>query len=200
MISKTKINFKYISQLVSRNQGYNKQIEQAFEKKFNIAKAAMISQFDAHPVTKELKGGPNSANLSKTLPQGYGNLFSFIGFPVSYDPISPVKNLLLTTRKLKKFNNSIGKNTITSNFTVTLPSKDAISSVSKMPWETGRSWVYGVESGISGFGYYMFKNYTLGRSKKGLQSDNKVRKGSFRPMYSGYITRILNNFNLTLNK
>ena len=54
MISKTKINFKYISQLVSRNQGYNKQIEQAFEKKFNIAKAAMISQFDAHPVTKEL--------------------------------------------------------------------------------------------------------------------------------------------------
>ena len=37
--------------------------------------------------------------------------------------------------------------------------------------------MYGVESGISGFGYYMFKNYTLGRSKKGLQSDNKVRKG-----------------------
>jgi hypothetical protein len=200
MISKTKINVKYISQLVSRSQGYNKQIEQAFERKFKMAKAALVAEFDAHPVTKELSGGPNASNLSRTLPQGYGNLFSFIGFPISHDPISPVKNLLLATRKLKKFKNSISKNTITSNFTVTLPSRAAISSVSSMPWESGKSWVYAVESGISGFGYYMFKNYAPGRSKKGLQTDSQVRKGSFRALQGGYMTRILNNFNLNLNK
>ena len=62
MISKTKINFKYISQLVSRSQGYNKQIEQAFERKFKMAKAALVAEFDAHPVTKELSGGPNASN------------------------------------------------------------------------------------------------------------------------------------------
>ena len=50
---------------------------QEAEKIVEENKRVMLAEFDAHPVTKEIKTGPDAQNSSKTL-GGYGNLFSFI--------------------------------------------------------------------------------------------------------------------------
>ena len=60
-----------------------------------------------------------------------------------------------------------------------------------MPWEGG-SWAEGVEEGLSGFSYYMYKKFGEGRSGYGLQSDHEIRKAIFTP--KSYITELLNNF------
>ena len=43
------------------------------------AKKIAIKEFNTHPVTRELRAGPEAQNVSNTL-GGRGNLFSFIGF------------------------------------------------------------------------------------------------------------------------
>jgi len=53
----------------------------------------MISEFLNHPITVEIKTGPYAENISGTL-NGYGNLFSFIGFSDGDDPINPIEGLL----------------------------------------------------------------------------------------------------------
>ena len=46
---------------------------------FERIKRETINEFLRHPVTKEIEAGPTAQNISGTL-DGYGNLFSYIGF------------------------------------------------------------------------------------------------------------------------
>ena len=70
--------------------------------------------------------------------------------------------------------------------------------VARMPWESGNSWVVGIERGISGFSNYMY--FTKGegrfaarsRSGKAVQSKKEINAGTFRP--TKYITEILDNY------
>jgi len=67
-----------------------------------------------------------------------------------------------------------------------------------MPFEGGRSWVRGVEKGISGFSNYVFKKYFKNsRSGTGLQSEHEVRTGSFKP--TPYLSSILKKFYSKVN-
>ena len=62
-----------------------------------------------------------------------------------------------------------------------------------MPFENGKSWVKGIEDGISGFGYYVYGLlFPKSRSKRGIQSQNKVRNGSFKTVK--YMSELYNNF------
>ena len=188
-------NHKYITKLVSQSDSYKNQIADLVREKVQKSKALMVAEFNEHPVTREVEDGPNSENISRTLPSGYGNLYTFIGFRYGSDPTNAVRSLLSLTKVLNQMKSrASGNNKIITTFTVSTPSEDQIKSVSKMPWEGGKSWVYGVERGISGFSHYVYKNYVLSRSTKGLQSKHKALKGSFKPMYDGYITKILKNF------
>ena len=73
------------------------------------------------------------------------------------------------------------KNVISAEFTVIAPTIVDLSSITPMPWEGG-SWIRAIESGISGFGYYMFKRNEASRSGHGLQINKKVRNGGYRPV------------------
>ena len=61
-----------------------------------------------------------------------------------------------------------------------------------MPWESGRSWVNGIERGISGFSFYLFKKFKGSRSGTGLQSKSEVNSLSFKP--TKYLSKIIDNF------
>ena len=158
----------------------------------------MVSEYNTHPVTKEIQAGPHSKNISNTL-GGYGNLFSFIGFTdKKMDPTEPVRRLILKDSFLHRSRPIIRSiksgQSYEFTFRATLPSKDDISKVSRMPWESGRSWVFAVESGISGLGHYIYRNYIKSsRSKKAIQSKNKYMPGMvYRPV--SYVSAILNKF------
>ena len=69
-----------------------------------------------------------------------------------------------------------------------------------MPWAKGRSWVRGVEHGMSGIGQYMYgnKDFSQSRSGSAIQNKGKLRGGNFRN--TSYISEIRRNFIKNLRK
>lgn len=140
----------------------------------------LLSDFDAHLVTQEIAGGPKGASMTETL-GGYGNLFSFIGFPEGSDPLAPIRNVI--AKQLFQIQRG-GMGVLKSGNVVTLriegPTASQIFEVTDMPWAQGRSWAKGIEQGISGLGYYLNTEYKPEsgnwRSGMGFQSDTKITR------------------------
>jgi hypothetical protein len=82
-MKRVNVNFKRI---VNENKKFQKQAEKNVQSKFLESKEMFFNNFDQHPVTQEINGGPSSSNISNTL-NGIGNLFSFIGFYKNSNPI-----------------------------------------------------------------------------------------------------------------
>jgi hypothetical protein len=169
--------------------------KQIYKKKFSSLleraeklKQLMINEFQNHPVTKEIEGGNYSDNISKTL-SGYGNLFTFIGFELEDRPTDPILELFRNIKITHSLSND--------NFflRISYPSPDDVWNITPMPWQSGRSWAKGIESGISGLNYYLLLNRfsDSSRSGKGIQSDVKIRS-SMRYMPTQYITTLLKKY------
>jgi hypothetical protein len=163
---------------------FQNQVTKAFEK----IKREMVLEFMNHPVTREILGGPNASNESGTL-NGYGNLFSFIGFNEGDDPIEVILDLLNDS----KIHSS---NTASSDimFTISIPSKQAIFAATPLPWASGRSWSEAIERGLSGLGYYLNReNLSNSKSGTGIQVKSNLRRGSkYKPVK--YISSLLNDY------
>jgi len=154
-------------------------------------KKQMIQEFMNHPVTEELMNGYNAENISNTL-NGNGNLFSFIGFESGDSPIIPIIEML---EKINVSFTRSNNNIITAS--IILPSARDIFAITPMPWASGRSWAKGIESGISGIGFYIQK-YGQGRSEGGVQSNSKVRSGRFKN--TPYISALLSKYRTLFSK
>ena len=161
------------------------------ERIFERAKKDLINSFKNHPVTQEIQTWPNSSNSSGTL-GGYGNLFSYIGFAAGANPIATVLAALEDGVEMEKraVEKKVGK-FFEFAFNIKIPTMNVLSAITPMPWESGRSWVIGIERGISGFGSYMYDHVyadKYGRSgtgflaKKSPRHDSlqKIRPGGFR--------------------
>lgn len=186
------LSFKGVSRQVSKLKTFRKKAISMANEKFLREKKKLINNFESHPVTRELRGGPGASNFSRTLPGGYGNLFSFIGFEESSDPVDIVRDALDNTRIQKRPQKKIKNEKVTFSFVVDYPTLHELKSATRMPWEAGLSWLDRIEKGISGFGYYMnTRNRRFSRSGAGLQMDRKIRDGKYSPVsyYSGIINR-----------
>ncbi len=157
------------------------------------AKALMLAEFDAHPITKEIKGGPRATNSSGTL-GGVGNLFSYIGFNQGQKPTREVREILDSSTKLIGLKKT-GKGEMGFQIMIDLPSKEEIAKASPVPWAAARSWVIGIEQGLSGLGQYLVKP-GAGRSGNAIEVRGTLRAGKFKN--TKYISAILNNLQLNL--
>ena len=170
---------------------------QRAEREFQKIKKQTLNEFDEHPVTVELNAGVDGKNITDTLPgtRGDANLFSFIGFDQGAKPTEEVRQILEDEIVLDKKPQSRTIPTgVQFNFDVKVPTLKSIEQKTPLPWERGRSWVRGIERGISGLGYYLsgrFNTPEPSRSGGGIQSDNKVRPGAFSTVK--YLSQILNN-------
>jgi hypothetical protein len=164
--------------------------EKRIERNFDNIKSQMIRELMNHPVTKEIQQGSASANSSGTL-SGYGNLFTFIGFESGSSPIDAIK---------REFDKTVIRfRTLTDDgpiWNIYLPAPEDIWDVTPMPWAEGRSWAKGIETGISGVGWYLYnqkKNYPQSRSGPAIQvkskSSSKVRFKNVK-----YISDILSRY------
>jgi hypothetical protein len=167
------------------------QVEDGLRDIVDDIKKQMIEEFMNHPVTEEIMNGYNSENISNTL-GGYGNLFSFIGFDFGDAPVIPIIEILEQTSII--FSRS-GRNIITAN--ITLPSAQDIFAKTPMPWASGRSWAKGIESGISGLGFYL-NSYGKGNSNAGIQVESKMRGGRFKNTL--YISALINKYRILFSK
>lgn len=187
-MAKGKLDLKQLNREIFSDKELQTYIKVQAEKILTENKIKFQQEFDEHPVTREIKNGPEASNSSGTL-GGIGNLFSFIGFNREANPIEPVRNLInkITLGKLSNVKDS-GMFT----FTVNIPAKSDFESVSKMPWESGRSWLYDIERSISGLGQYLYGKYNKSRSGSGAQSEKSVRSMGFKPV--PYFSSMLENF------
>lgn len=191
------MNFKVKMDTKAFRQELKKNVEpeieklayQEAEKIVEENKRVMLAEFDAHPVTKELKAGPDAENSSKTL-GGYGNLFSFIGFNKGDDPISVLREILNFPVKISRKPTS--KTRRGYSFKVDVPTSREIEAETPLPYEPSRSWVRGIERGISGIGYYIYRKIHGSRSGSGAQSKKQLRGGRFGNR--SYLSKILDKF------
>jgi len=163
-------------------------------RKFQKAKLALIQDVATHPVSIEINGGIDAANISHTLSGRKGNLFSFLGFRAG---TKPVDDLLFLINQTVKF---IPATKISvfglSEVNFTYPSRGDFLQL-PLPWEPGRSWVTAIEDGVSNLSYYIFKESESSRSGRGIQIDNVVRPIGFS--LTPYMSPILEKFKLALN-
>jgi hypothetical protein len=187
---KTKINYPRVKSKILNNKITKNKVFNIINTKFIREKNNFISSYENHPVTQELNLGPAATNISNTL-GGYGNLYSYIGFPVGFNPTQKVLSLLKTIQLLKTV--QIRKETF--SLKAKIPSQNDFLKVSRMPWESGRSWLFDIEKGISGLSAYLYGNFEASRSGKGIQVKNYKDK-IFRPipyfrfLYDKFLIRI----------
>jgi hypothetical protein len=173
---------------ILNNPGLEKEARVLAEQVLQENKQELIREFNNHPVTIEIEAGPNASNESGTL-GNKGNLFSFIGFNEGTNPIDPIRNLL---EKIQL--SSIRPRTSASaiQFKVNIPDQNEFESISKMPWEGGRSWLYDIERAISGVSQYLFGQFKNSRSGSGMQLEKNVTSNTFTPVK--YFSTMLEKF------
>jgi hypothetical protein len=175
---------RQVAQLIKED--FDKRIERSF----NNIKSAMITELMNHEITKEISIGAGASNSSNTL-GGYGNLFTFIGFESGTSPIEAIK---------REFDKTVIRfRTLTDDgpvWNIYMPAPEDIWEVTPMPWAEGRSWAKGIETGISGVGWYLYnqnKNYPQSRSGPAIQVKSKIAsKVRFKNVK--YISDILSRY------
>jgi hypothetical protein len=175
---------RQVAQLIKED--FDKRIERSF----NNIKSAMITELMNHEITKEISIGAGASNSSNTL-GGYGNLFTFIGFEAGTSPIEAIK---------REFDKTVIRfRTLTDDgpvWNIYMPAPEDIWEVTPMPWAEGRSWAKGIETGISGVGWYLYnqnKNYPQSRSGPAIQVKSKIAsKVRFKNVK--YISDILSRY------
>ena len=191
-IIKSKLNNRSIQQKISRSRRFNQQLEKVANDKFKKVKQRLMKNFENHPGTQEISGGVSSPNISDSL-GGYGNLFSFIGFQEGSSPIDEVKIFLENSIKLKiQRRNKSHRRTIEKKCSINVPSVKDFSSVARMPFEGGNSWIEMIERGMSNFSNYMNKKTKASRSGAGIQIEGRIRMDSSKPTM--YMTELLDRF------
>ena len=160
---------------------------QLIYKKILKYKNQMVKEFLQHPVTREILAGSSASNSSGTL-NGYGNLFTFIGFDKGEDPIQPI--IYLLNRTNYNFTNFNNKGSF--NVNIEIPSAEQIFRVTPLPWAPGMSWAQRIEMGMPGFGHYMNKSSGVSRSGAGIQTKGPIRAGGFKN--TKYISDFINRW------
>ena len=191
---------------IARSRSVEAKMSNLVYKNFERERRRVIDEFENHPVTRELEMGPDAPNVSGTT-HGVGNLYSFIGFPQGDSPIDSVRKLMLGIKISRKPSKTIiSRKKIEKVYKVYSPGMDDFQSATPMPWESGLSWVRGVERGISGFGNFMATNtpgaegfnFSGSRSGGGVQVNRTLSTMGFKPVK--YISLILGNFRRRLGK
>lgn len=161
-------------------------INAAFLKADNIFKEEkenLLEEFNKHDVTTEIESGPGSQG-SEFLPGiSDGNLFSFIGFHAGSNPTEDVRNILTKDIFIKK-EGTVNKQRRSISFLVNIPKVEQIYQSTPYPntWNPG-SWVKGIETYISGLGFYLFsrtKPLPGSRSGPAVQIKKQLRSAQFK--------------------
>ena len=182
-----------IKQLLKKNYTNSKVLQNlaygAAKKKTKGLRSAALKEFDEHQVTKELEKGTSGMNSS--LLGGRGNFFGFLGFHQGDQPVQIIRNILEDHIKVRNTKGKLKKVSQTSflwEFDIDIPSKTEIYAVTPMSWSS-KSWVKGVERGVTNYAKTIFRDSERSRSGIALQSKRNIGFITFRP--TPYITDLL---------
>ena len=182
-----------IKQLLKKNYSNSKVLQNlaygAAKKKTEGLKSEALREFDQHEVTKELEKGTSGMNSS--LLGGRGNFFGFLGFHQGDQPVQIIRGIFEDHIKIRNTKGKLKKVSATSfvwEFDIDVPSKTEIYAVTPMTWSS-KSWVKGVERGITNYTKTVFRDSERSRSGIALQSKQNVGFITFTP--TPYISALL---------
>lgn len=187
---KAKINYSRVKNKILDNKITKNKVFNIVNTKFLKEKNRFINEYENHPATQELKSGPSASNISNTL-GGYGNLYSYIGFPEGFNPTQNIFSLLNTIKLFKTV--QVKREIFTLK--AQIPSTNDFSKASRMPWESGRSWLFDIEKGISGLSSYLYGKFEASRSGRGIQIKKYTDRvfspiPYFRFLYDRFLIRV----------
>ena len=162
----------------------------AVKKKTERLQKEALKELDAHVVTKELEKGSSGGGSS--LLGGRGNFFGFLGFRKGDQPVMVIRDTFINSIKVRNTKGKMKKLTPTSfiwEFIVDIPSSVEIERDTKTLDWTSRSWVRGVEKGITNAANTIFLDSENSRSGVALQTTRNIGFINFRP--TPYVTEIL---------
>jgi hypothetical protein len=210
-----KINYRALQLAIDRplERACRQAAIELANERFEEAKETLLERFLSDPISQEIEEG---AKTEGGILPVVGNLFSFIGFEDGTQPIQDLYNFLNDNITLQK-NPTYDRVKKQYLFNVYQPSKEEIKAETPMPWGTARSWVFAIESGISGLNQYLSsqrqlelrqasyakrkfhkagteppEEKDLGRSTGGIQVKGIISQGGFTP--HKYLSDMLNNF------
>jgi len=189
--SVTRGTLKEVQKALPRQSSYTRGMKRTIEKKVKSAQQILLKNFETHPVTIEIEGGPNANNLSGTL-GGIGNLFTYIGFSAGDKPLTALRVLL--EKYEIRYHHAKARTTIN----IKVPTTIELFKATPMPWATGRSWAKGIETGISGLGRYLYQDSARSRSGKAVQVKGRLRVGKFNN--TSYLSSLLNDYYKEIRK
>lgn len=166
------------------------------EEYFQPAVIKMQEAFEKHSVTREIEGGAEERNISKTLRGGDAteNLHSFIGFSQGDQPVQVIRDALDPNNekgpKMKYIRGSQIDN-LSFQFKITEPDIEGIYKETPIPWAPGLSWAKRIEQGIAGAKSFLAKS-GYGRSEGGIQVKGEVTKAEFKPVK--YLSKVIEAF------
>lgn len=193
------INYTQIRAKLLKSKRVRENLDERVEERVEKAREELISDFMNHDVTQEILH-PENGNISETLDsKDNKSLFGFIGFDAGSNPIEPIQEALEEQTKLVG-SKVVGQTQI--EYKIQHPSLKELYSQTPMPWESGRSWLYGISHGISGFAYFLagyFENLNHSRSGQGIQLEDSIRGGSFK-VRKDYIEAMIAKFRSRFKK
>jgi len=159
-------------------------------KKANEIKEEALSDLNKHPVTREIEAGPDA--MGSPLLGGQGSLFGFLGFNQGSQPVEIIRTIFDKMLQVKR-NQGVLKKVSGTNFTIeynigNVPTVTDIYSLTPLPWST-KSWVKGVERGITNYANTVFKDSENSRSGVAVQSKQQINFIRFNP--TPYVDMIL---------
>lgn len=190
-----RFNYREIHKAIAKSSIGEKRVRTIWENRVENNKSLLLQEFDAHPVTQEIKAGssPTTKNISETL-GGEGNLFSFLGFNAGDSPTDRVRDVLESQVRLATgVRREPKSDKVRFRFSIRIPTQE-INDAAPMTWESGKSWVNAIEKGVSGFSHYLWKKFIgpASQSFYGIQTENTVRGGDFTKR--DYLKEIFRNF------
>lgn len=163
----------------------------AVKKVDKIKKEALV-ELNKHEVTREIEAGPNA--MGSSLLGGKGSLFGFLGFDRSSQPVEILRSAFDTMFAVDKNQGTLKKvneRRFTLEYQVyNVPTITEIYGITPLSWTT-KSWVKGIERGISNASNTIFKDTDNSRSGVALQSKQKINFIKFNP--TPYVSTILDN-------
>ena len=162
----------------------------AVKKKAAGLHAAALKELNEHEVTKELEKGPSGGGSS--LLGGRGNFFGFLGFYQGQQPVTIIREAFRNSVKVRNTKGKLKKLSATSfswEFDIDIPSPADIYKETPLEWSS-RSWVRGIEKGITNATKTVFLDSERSRSGVALQTTRNIGFINFRP--TPYVTEILN--------
>ena len=185
---KLRITQKMRKEIFAKSQALQNLAYGAAKQKSDRLRRDLLREFDNHPVTKEIEQGPSGTS---SLLGGRGNFFGFLGFNSGDKPIEILRDSLNDQFKILSKKGKVKKASKTSliySFDILYPTKTQIYAITPLTW-TSKSWVKGVEKGITNYTQTVFKKSENSRSGVALQTDRKIGFIRFSP--TPYVTQML---------